>query len=210
MIMDTTMDTIMEGTMNTIDVTVDQVSRFVALGGGVMVALIVLGVAMWSALLFRWLERQLGWRGPLDALVDSPPTDHPGVLPKAAARAAQLVLAKEPIWRLNIHFDEVRHRLSRGRSSAQAMILAAPLLGLLGTITGMIDTFEVLEIGQRAGYSQAMARGISKALITTEFGLLLSIPGILVSRALDRREARIERALDELESRFVARLSGES
>lgn len=174
-----------------------------------MVALIVLGVAMWSALLLRWIERPSGWRGSLTALIEAPPKARLGVLPEAAFYAARLVRAEEPIWRLTLYFDHVRRTLRRGRLGAQAMIMAAPLLGLLGTITGMIDTFDILGAGHRAGYSQAMARGISKALITTEFGLLLSIPGILVSRALDRREARIERALDELEARFVARLSGE-
>lgn len=181
------------------------VIRFVDLGGAVMFLLMGLGVVMWSLLLSRWFELLLGWRGPVAALVDGVPDGADGVLPRAAARAAELLRASEPTWRLHIHFDKARRALRRGRVSTDIMIAAAPLLGLLGTITGMIDTFDVLGVGERAGYSEAMARGISKALITTELGLFLSIPGILVSRALRRREARIERALDELESRFASR-----
>jgi biopolymer transport protein ExbB len=75
----------------------------------------------------------------------------------------------------------------------------------LGTITGMMDTFQALGGQSTAGYSERMALGISKALITTEFGLSLAIPGILVSRALKRREARLLRAVDELEARFSSR-----
>lgn len=182
-----------------------RVADFVALGGGVMFLLMGLGVAMWSVLLLRWFDLMLGWRGPVAELVDEVPRGSSGVLPRAASQAAALIRASEPAWRLHLHFDRARHRVNRGWVSADMMIAAAPLLGLLGTITGMIDTFDVIGDSAQAGYTEAMARGISKALITTEFGLVLSIPGILMSRALGRREARVESALDELELRFVAR-----
>ena len=191
-------------------VTPSHALNFMELGGGVLVALVALGVVMWTALLLRGFALSSGRRGSVESLAAQPPRDPQDILGKAAAQAAQLIDAREPTWRLHIHFDQARRALGRGRLSTDMMIAAAPLLGLLGTITGMIDTFEVLGGGSGAGYSEAMARGISKALITTEFGLVLSIPGILVSRALRRREARIERALDELESRFVARIAGEA
>jgi biopolymer transport protein ExbB len=181
--------------------------HFVELGGAVMFPLMALGVAMWSSLLLRWFNLLLGWRGSVESLVEEVPEGADGLLPRAAARASELVRASEPVWRLHLHFDEARHALQRGRVSTDMMIAAAPLLGLLGTITGMIDTFDVLGFGERVGYSEAMARGISKALITTEFGLFLAIPGILMSRALRRREVRIERSLHELESRFAARVA---
>lgn len=196
--------------MRILDVTTADVLHFIELGGAVMFPLMALGVVMWTSLLLRWFDLLLGWRGPIAALVEGAPEGSDGVLPRAAARAAALVRSREPIWRLRVHFDEVRHTLQRGRVSTDVMIAAAPLLGLLGTITGMIDTFDVLGVGERAGYSEAMARGISKALITTEFGLFLSIPGILASRALRRREARLERSLDELEARFISRALRES
>lgn len=68
------------------------------------------------------------------------------------------------------------------------MILAsaAPLLGLLGTVTGMVETFEV--IGRHGmGNIQAMASGIKEALITTQAGLLVAIPGVLVGQALRKK-----------------------
>lgn len=192
--------------MRLFDVTPARVVEFVELGGAVMYPLMALGMLMWSALLLRWSELWPGWRGSIEDLIDAGPTHGTGLLPRAATRATALVQASEPAWRLHVHFDEVRDTLHRGKVGADMMIAAAPLLGLLGTITGMIDTFDVLGAGEQSGYSEAMARGISKALITTEFGLILSIPGILMSRALRRREVRLERALDELELRFIARV----
>jgi len=70
------------------------------------------------------------------------------------------------------------------------MILAAtaPLLGLLGTVSGMVETFRVIGI-YGMGNAQAMASGIKEAMITTQAGLLVAIPGILAGQAM-RREIR--------------------
>ena len=62
----------------------------------------------------------------------------------------------------------------------------APLLGLLGTVTGMIAAFDVLAIFG-TGNAKALAGGISEALITTQTGLLVAIPGLYMKGFLDRR-----------------------
>lgn len=72
----------------------------------------------------------------------------------------------------------------------------APLLGLLGTVLGMIHTFEVISLFG-TGNARAMAGGISMALVTTQAGLLVAIPGLLVSGFLARRARRLENSLDE-------------
>jgi biopolymer transport protein ExbB len=59
-------------------------------------------------------------------------------------------------------------------------------LGLLGTVTGMIATFDVLSVFG-TGNAKAMAGGISEALITTQTGLLVAIPGLYMKGFLDRR-----------------------
>ncbi len=73
----------------------------------------------------------------------------------------------------------------------------APLLGLLGTVTGMITTFNVISVFG-TGNAKAMAGGISEALITTQSGLLVAIPGLFMSNFLARRFAWLENSLDEL------------
>jgi len=62
----------------------------------------------------------------------------------------------------------------------------APLLGLLGTVVGMMATFDVITLFG-TGNVKAMAGGISVALITTQTGLLVSIPGLYMSGFLNRR-----------------------
>ena len=59
----------------------------------------------------------------------------------------------------------------------------APLLGLLGTVTGMISLFEVIT-SYGTGDPKLLAGGIAEALVTTEFGLIVAIPTILFHRIL--------------------------
>ena len=62
----------------------------------------------------------------------------------------------------------------------------APLLGLLGTVMGMMETFDVITVFG-TGNTRAMASGISVALITTQTGLMVSIPGLYMTGFLSRR-----------------------
>ena len=70
----------------------------------------------------------------------------------------------------------------------RACIVVAPLLGLLGTVTGMIETFESI---LRGGYITEMSLGIRKALLTTQYGLAIAAPGLLAERVLLRRLERL-------------------
>jgi biopolymer transport protein ExbB len=67
---------------------------------------------------------------------------------------------------------------------------AAPLLGLLGTVNGMVETFRVIGM-YGTGNAQAMASGIKEALITTQAGLLVAIPGLLAGQAMRKEIRRI-------------------
>ncbi len=73
--------------------------------------------------------------------------------------------------------------LDRGLSTMSAWIAVAPLLGLLGTVTGMIHTFRVItEFG--AGSPHLTAEGISMALLTTQAGLTVAFPALLLHNRL--------------------------
>jgi biopolymer transport protein ExbB len=63
---------------------------------------------------------------------------------------------------------------------------AAPLLGLLGTVTGMIHTFRLITVFG-TGDARMLSSGISEALITTEVGLIIAVPALLVHAFLSRR-----------------------
>jgi biopolymer transport protein ExbB len=79
------------------------------------------------------------------------------------------------------------------------MVSAAPLLGLLGTVLGMIHTFEAISTGGNE-LTGAMANGISEALITTEVGLLIAIPGFFFTHVIKRKQHEYEAFLGKLES----------
>jgi len=70
----------------------------------------------------------------------------------------------------------------------------APLLGLLGTVTGMMTTFDVLALFG-TGNARALANGISEALITTQSGLLIAIPGLYMKGFLQRRAGALQQRL---------------
>jgi len=80
-------------------------------------------------------------------------------------------------------------------------VSAAPLLGLLGTVTGMLDTFGALASGSGGEKTMALvAKGISEALVTTETGLVIALPGLFFQYQLARRFKRYQAFLAHLET----------
>ncbi len=85
--------------------------------------------------------------------------------------------------------------LSRFGSSIMVMAAVSPLLGLLGTVTGMISTFDVItEFG--TGNPKLLSGGISEALVTTELGLIVAIPALLLGHLLSGYSDAIRDRLD--------------
>ena len=81
--------------------------------------------------------------------------------------------------------------LEKHLSTIGALASSAPLLGLLGTVTGMVSTFNSIAL-HGTGDPDALALGISEALITTESGLIVAIPALfLYSQLVKRKDAII-------------------
>lgn len=76
--------------------------------------------------------------------------------------------------------------LYRHLPAIMTLAAAAPLLGLLGTVSGMVETFRVMAL-YGTGNAQAMASGIREALLTTQAGLLVAIPGLVAGRILGKK-----------------------
>ncbi|MBD3349056.1 MAG: biopolymer transporter ExbB [Candidatus Eisenbacteria bacterium] len=87
-------------------------------------------------------------------------------------------------------------RVERGLSVLSVFAAVAPLLGLLGTVTGMIETFRVITL-YGTGDPRLMSSGISEALITTELGLAVAIPIMLFHTFLSRRSNSIVGEMEE-------------
>ncbi len=93
----------------------------------------------------------------------------------------------------------IRMRTQRRLSSIKLIIVVAPLLGLLGTVTGMIDVFDVMAT-TGASNARAMAAGVSKATIPTMAGMVVSLSGLLFSVFLRRKATE---SMVELANRLV-------
>jgi biopolymer transport protein ExbB len=134
-------------------------------GGPVMAAILVLSVVLYSRcfkllLSLRRSTRQLG----------TPATVHAAQLP-----------------RLRRARDEVHESFRQQRAALSAMIAAAPLLGLLGTVSGMVATFESLSGHAADKIMTGLAKGISEVLVATESGLVVAIPALIVVHFANRR-----------------------
>lgn len=96
-----------------------------------------------------------------------------------------------------------RLRLERFLPFIAICAASAPLLGLLGTVTGIINTFKLITIFG-SGDVKTLSGGISEALITTEFGLIVAIPSLLIHAFLSRKARGI---INQMEKSAVALLN---
>ncbi len=97
---------------------------------------------------------------------------------------------------------KVRPVLERHLPFLAITVTAAPLLGLLGTVTGMIKTFQLLTIFG-TGDAKSLSSGISEALVTTELGLIVAIPALIVHGALSRMVKQKLGVLEQVSMGFV-------
>ncbi|ULQ45667.1 MotA/TolQ/ExbB proton channel family protein [Flagellatimonas centrodinii] len=98
--------------------------------------------------------------------------------------------------------------IERAQSILKLFAAVAPLLGLLGTVTGMIATFQAITVFG-TGDPKLMAGGISQALVTTVLGLVVAIPLLFVNSLLNGRSRVLIQVLDEQSAVLLAqRLEG--
>ena len=171
-------------------------------GGMTMLPLALVSVGMWlliveRALFFRRLHRK---NMPLKIALDHIHTNrlpNPGQYRGAISLLVARFIERRSFDRMLDRFilDETVVTINRSLTDYLAVIgvlaAIAPLLGLLGTVTGMIGTFDILSIFG-TGNAKGMAGGISEALITTQTGLLVAIPGLYMKGFLDRRARNLQ------------------
>ncbi len=94
-------------------------------------------------------------------------------------------------------------KLTRGEGLVKLLAGVAPLLGLLGTVVGMIITFQAISLFG-TGDPKLMANGISQALVTTALGLIVAIPLLFLHSLLTTRSRSLVQILDEQSTGLVA------
>jgi biopolymer transport protein ExbB len=133
----------------------------------------------------RWVAKPEERRGPIGRLID-------------------FAMGAPDIKELGIRFDELHATevapFTRDLRFMKAAVTTAPLLGLLGTVMGMLTTFKALSLGSGGQKTMDMvAGGISEALITTETGLILGLMGLFLQYKLTRDKDRFEAFLVRLQ-----------
>jgi len=182
-----------------------RLEEYLRTGGVVMLPLVVLSLVMWMlivnrALFFRRLHvKNMTARTAREHIRDGRIPDPMQYRGAISLLVAEFVSRRSGDPQLDRHLlDETVMKINRQLTDYLAVIgvlaAIAPLLGLLGTVTGMIATFDVLAVFGR-GNAKAMAGGISEALITTQTGLLVAIPGLYMKGFLDRRARNLRQRI---------------
>lgn len=150
----------------------DAIRDFLNAGGNVLVVIMVTTFFMWALI----IERLIYWSSA-----------HGGVVKRA--QRAWNARSDHQSWYAHAVRDrlisEAMQEASRSNGVIRALVAVTPLLGLLGTVTGMVEVFDVMAV---TGSSNArlMAAGISKATIPTMAGLVASLSGLIFINAFDR------------------------
>ncbi len=117
----------------------------------------------------------------------------------------------QDIETLELVLDEAITRevpaLEKGLSLIKLLAAVAPLLGLLGTVTGMIATFQAISLFG-TGDPKLMANGISQALVTTMLGLSVAMPLLFIHNLLASRSRTLVQLLDEQSAGIMSRRAG--
>ena len=119
---------------------------------------------------------------------------------------------KSDVESLELHMAEAilkeSPKIQSGLSLLKIIAMVAPLLGLLGTVTGMIVVFQAITI-YGAGDPKAMAGGISSALVTTVLGLIVAIPTLLLHTMLSVKAKKLIHIMEEQSAGIVAERAGQ-
>lgn len=188
-----------------------ELAGYIETGGWVMPPLLAASLVLWFAIGYRFAALRRGTvRGVRNLLRrreekgKKPKVD--GVLVRALDKGIRLRDARPRNLRalLDDAFAAEERDIRRFNTLIMTIVLTAPLLGLLGTVVGMIETFDSL--GDMSLFSQSggIAGGISQALITTQMGLAVAIPGLIVNGILQRRQKDIEMELAQLKDMLCA------
>lgn len=154
----------------------ETIRDFIELGGDVLFVIGILTLFMWALIVERLVYLRSGHK-------------------KAVKAAVEIWEARGDHSSWNAH--QIRSRLvsvvgahiERRIPLIQTCVALCPLLGLLGTVTGMVEVFEVMAISG-SGNPRSMASGVSKATIPTMAGMVAALSGVAMSTYLQRRAER--------------------
>lgn len=182
--------------------------HFMNSGGTVMWILFALNLPLWYGLGYRYFTLQRGTMRNLRRVIEkysknSLLKSSNGLIDLAVIDALKASSEAKKIGKNCRHSIEValfpyENSVKRYSVLVKTIVVVAPLIGLLGTVMGMIETFDALQSSAMFSQGASIAGGISKALFTTELGLLVAVPGLIVGRVLDRKEDKFSLEFEQI------------
>lgn len=151
---------------------IEAVVAFMELGGEILFVIFFVTVALWTLILERLWYTQVVHRLYFRKVVK-----------EWNARSDRHSWNARQIRRMLA--SQVMDRMESSLPMIKALVAVCPLLGLLGTVTGMIEVFDVLSSGG-SGNARAMASGVSRATIPTMAGMVAALSGVYMSAQLQR------------------------
>jgi biopolymer transport protein ExbB len=181
-------------------------------GGVTMAMLVIAMLLLWGALGYRITVLRRGSRESLGTLITRVRAggnlNESGIITRAVAISVALARTRHPsILRdtlETVFFEKFDAEMMRFSVLVRSLVVIAPLLGLLGTVSGMMETFRSLDGDGFFAQAGGMAAGIAEALVATQLGLAVAIPGLLLGRTIQRREERIRNELLQLREAICA------
>jgi biopolymer transport protein ExbB len=162
------------------------VRDFIETGGNVLLGIALVTALMWCLIVERFWYFRISYRQERREIGDRWQRRRERSSWYASQVRRQLI-------------SDVHLRLTRGLGMIKTLVAVCPMFGLLGTVTGMIEVFDVMALAG-SGNARGMAAGVSKATLPTMAGMVAAISGMLFSLPLDRfAREETERVADSLE-----------
>ncbi|NBB93466.1 MAG: MotA/TolQ/ExbB proton channel family protein [Gammaproteobacteria bacterium] len=181
-------------------------------GGYVMPPLVLATVVLWFAIGYRFAALKRGNLRSVRRIIQKHPEGLDraprGVIEKAIQEGLSIARSRRGDLRrlLDDAFWPLERDVGRFHKLIMTIVAVAPLMGLLGTVVGMIETFDSLGDMSLFAQSGGIAGGISQALFTTQMGLAVAIPGLIIGGMLEKRAAVIRLELAQVKDILCARV----
>ncbi len=175
-------------------------------GALIMYPLFILVFALWYGLGYRYHTLQRGTKKSIRVLIrkfsTGKRTEARGFIDSAVVEGLEIRQQCKDSQMLRKFLDDAFYSytkaLGKYKSLVKTIVIVAPLIGLLGTVIGMIETFDSLASMSLFSQSGGIAGGISQALFTTQLGLVVAVPGLVIGRLLDKKAANMELDLEQI------------
>jgi len=152
------------------DIYIDELLHFFARGGDVLYVVFIIAFFLWGFLIDRFIYLYFSFKQYKKQVLQSIENNR---YDEKYTEEIQTYLV-----------EDMRLKLSDGLDFIKTLIIVCPLVGLLGTVTGMIEVFDVMAIIGN-GDVKSMANGVSMATIPTMAGMVIALSGILFEKKLE-------------------------